>query len=327
MTAHVRESDNRSLEVVLGEGLDALEMTTRAYDGALILLSPTSESLALVNWARALCEEAFYPLDPTTAQHDLEVARFVEIAAPLKPRFIHHPKTRELQKSYIRSLGYGSERTYLDVPRMRVVTSDRYLQSGIGLNLPPHRDTWWSAPPQQIQFWGPLFPMTRYSSMEFYPHYHRTPLVNTSSEFNIYRWNGTGRKNAAQHWRGEDTRGIPRPAGEVEHPGAVQIVLPVGGMVLFSANEMHATTLNITGKTRFSIDFRIVDVEHVRDAIGAVTVDNFSQGVALRDFRRVRDDADFPAEYIRQYDSGLEESDPETLVFRPEGKDMARSPR
>src|SRR6185369_16269785 len=306
MTTHIREGDNSALEVVLGGDLPALEMTTRAYNGALILLPPTPESLALANWARELCEEAFHPLDPTTAQHDLDVDAFVEIAGPLKPRFIHHPKTRVLQKAYLKALGFDSERTYLDVPRMRVVTSHKYLQSGIGLNLPPHRDTWWSAPVQQIQFWGPIFPMSRYSSMEFFPYYHRMPLSNTSNEFNIYHWNGTGRKNAAAHRSGEDKRGIPRPTVPVEHPGTVQLVLPVGGMVLFSANEMHATTLNVTGKTRFSIDFRIVDVEHVRDGIGAITVDNQSQGVALRDFRRISDETEFPPEYIVKYDSGLE---------------------
>jgi hypothetical protein len=153
--------------------------------------------------------------------------------------------------------------------------------------------------------------------MEFFPYYHRMPLPNTSGEFNIYKWNTTGRKNAAQHRSGQDTRGIPRPAGAVEHPGTCQIVLPVGGMVLFSANEMHATTQNITGKTRFSIDFRVVDVEHVRDGVGAVAVDNDSKGVALRDFRRVSDDAPFPEEHIAQYDSGLEDADPAALVFKP----------
>jgi hypothetical protein len=319
MTQHVRDSDNRSLEIVLGGDLDPLEMATRAYNGAVILLPPSPESLALANWARELCEEAFHPLDPTTAQHQMDVDRFVEIAGPLKPRFIHHPRTRQLQKAYLQALGYDADRTYLDVPRMRVVTSDKFLQSGIGLNLPAHRDTWWSAPMQQIQFWGPLFPMSRYSSMEFYPYYHRMPMPNTSNEFNIYRWNGTGRKNAADQKSGEDKRGIPRPLGTIEHPGAVQIVLPVGGMVLFSANEMHATTQNITGKTRFSIDFRLVDVEHVRDNVGAIGVDNYSQGIALRDFRRISDDADFPTEILAKYDSGLDEADAATLVFKPGG--------
>src|SRR5262245_56663179 len=146
MTAHLRECDNTAIEVALGGDIDALEMTTRVYNGALILLPPTPESLALVNWARELVEEAFHPHDPTTAQHELDVDRFVEIAGPLKPRFIHHPKTRQLQKDYLAGLGYDPQLTYLDVPRLRVVTSHGYLKSGIGLKQPPHRDTWWSAP-------------------------------------------------------------------------------------------------------------------------------------------------------------------------------------
>ena len=67
MTAHLREADNSSIEIVLGGDLDALEMAERAYNGALIMLPPIDESLALVNWARELCEEAFAPLDPTMA--------------------------------------------------------------------------------------------------------------------------------------------------------------------------------------------------------------------------------------------------------------------
>ena len=318
MTAHLRKYDNNSVEIVLGGNVDPREMAVRAYNGALFLLPPISESLALCSWARELCEEAFHPYDPTTAQHELDIDQFVEIAGPLKPRFIHHPKTRQLQKDYLRALGFDPFLTYLDVPRLRVVTSDGYLKSGIGLKQPPHRDTWWSAPMQQIQFWGPVFPMSRYSSMEFYPFYHRAALANTSRQFNLYRWNATGRKNAAKQRHGEDKRGIPQPAETLlQNPGACQVVLPVGGMVLFSANELHATTDNITGKTRFSIDFRVVDVEHVRDGVGAQNVDDDSQGVALRDFRRVRDDADFPSEYITKYDSGLEEGDVSALVFKP----------
>jgi hypothetical protein len=154
--------------------------------------------------------------------------------------------------------------------------------------------------------------------MEFYPYYHRTRLPNTSNEFNIYRWNATGRKDAAAYRKGEDPRGIPQPTQEFNHTGACQIVLPVGGAVLFSANELHATTENITGKTRFSVDFRIVDVEHVRDGLGAIAVDNHSRGVALRDFRRVSDGSAFPEEYIKKYDSGLDEADPAYIVFKPE---------
>ncbi|MEQ1897409.1 MAG: hypothetical protein ABL971_08490 [Vicinamibacterales bacterium] len=71
-----------------------------------------------------MIEEAFSPLDPEHAQHSLPVARFVEFAAPLKPRFIHHPRTQALLLALLADLAVDLEGTYFDVPRMRIATSE-----------------------------------------------------------------------------------------------------------------------------------------------------------------------------------------------------------
>lgn len=218
---HARESDKSSIAVTVGLSGSIEDNEKAIYRGQLNLLSPTPASIALCDHARRMIEEAFAPCDPLTAQEMLDVDEFVERAATLKPRFIHDARTRTLQKAYLEELGFDRERTYLDVPRMRVVTSDGYLTSGVGHKQPPHRDTWWSAPMQQIQFWLPIFPMSRGCSMEFYPHYVETGVENTSDAFNIYHWNASGRLNAAQHRRGDDKRGIPQPLRPLEHPGAV----------------------------------------------------------------------------------------------------------
>ena len=318
-SVRVRDEDRHSIAVAIGDGLPIEEIYRNAFSGSIYLLSPRSSSLALTNWARQLIEEAFAPLDPLTAQHELPVEKFVEIVGPLKPRFIHHARTHELLREYLIDLGFDRETTYIDVPRMRAVTSDGYLVSGVGHKQPPHRDTWWSSPFQQIQFWMPIFPMLRECSMEFYPYYSRTAIANTSEQFNLYRWNAVGRKNAAQHTEKQDTRGIPEAAEELSHGGSVQVVLPVGGAVVFSANELHATTTNTTGRTRFSIDFRLLDVEHVRAGVGAENLDTACKGIALRDFRRLSDAAEFPNELVERYDSGLDEVPEAVLVYTPEG--------
>jgi hypothetical protein len=312
-----RPDDKHAVEILFPNGMVPEKMVLRAYDGALVMIPPTPASLELCAFARELTEQAFAPYEPTTAQHHLSVDEFVERAGPLKPRFIHHPHTRELQKKYLAELGFDPIRTYLDVPRLRVATSDGYLTAGIGHAQPPHRDTWWSAPKQQIQFWSPLYEMSRYCCMEFFPYYRAAPIANTSEFFNIYRWNATGRKNAANYRHGDDKRGIPQPTEELKSPGAVQVVLPVGGMIMFSADQLHATSKNTTGKTRFSLDFRIVDVEHVRADVGAAMVDNRSTGTALRDFRRVSDGTEFPSDLVAQNDSGVIDKDA-VLVFKPD---------
>ncbi|MBV7266297.1 hypothetical protein [Erythrobacter ani] len=315
----MREGDKNSIAMTVGldGGIEGHEQAI--YRGQINLLPPSAAGLSLCKHAQTMIEEAFHPHDPRTAQHVLDVDDFVERAAQVKPRFIHDTQTRTLQKSYLQELGFDPARTYIDVPRMRVVSSDGYLVSGVGHKQPPHRDTWWSAPMQQIQFWLPIFPMTRECSMEFYPHYVETGLPNSSDDFNIYRWNATGRKNAAQHRQGEDKRGIPQPRAPLDHPAAVQMVLPVGGAVMFSANQLHATSDNVTGNTRFSIDFRIVDIEHVREGIGAVNVDNSSTGTALRDFRRMTDDEAIDPNLIAKYDVGDTVEDG-VLQFEPDDK-------
>jgi len=308
------DANSIAIEVGVNSSIDKFERET--YRGRLTVLPASPAGKELCDWAAQMVRDAFHPLDPLTAQHKLSVDEFVDIAGPLKPRFIHDPQTRVLQKKYLAEIGFDDERTYLDVPRMRVVTSDHYLTSGVGHAQPPHRDTWWSAPFQQIQFWMPIFPMSRGSSMEFYPHYVETAVPNTSDDFNIYNWNATGRKNAAKHKKGEDKRGIPMPHGPLDHPGACQIVLPVGGSVIFSANQLHATSENNTGLTRFSLDFRLVDIEHVKEGVGAKNVDSGATGTALRDFKRISDDAIIGEDVVKPYDTGEISADG-VLVFDP----------
>jgi hypothetical protein len=71
----------------------------------------------------------------------MPVEEFVSICAPLKPAFIHHPTTLNLIKDDVEELGCGLVDTYIDVPRIRMVTHGGYLTSGVGFAHHPHRDT------------------------------------------------------------------------------------------------------------------------------------------------------------------------------------------
>jgi hypothetical protein len=66
------------------------------YRGQLYIYSPTASSIALCDFARQMCEEAFSPYDPHEAQHHLPVEQFAWILADLKPKFIHHPTSKHL---------------------------------------------------------------------------------------------------------------------------------------------------------------------------------------------------------------------------------------
>jgi hypothetical protein len=231
------------------------ERRARLFNGDVFVYSPRPSTLALIDFARELIEEAFAPLPPTTAQFDLSVEKFVEIFRPLKPRFIHHPRTMALLRDVVAELGSDLDNTHVDVPRLRGVTSDRYLTAGVGYAFPPHRDTWWSAPMARLNWWLPIYDFGPESSMAFHPNYWTKSVSNGSEEFNYYEYNAVGRKEAAKHIA-SDTQKQAGPREPMDLDQQIRIVCPPGGVILFAAAQMHSTVPNTSGLTRFSIDFR-----------------------------------------------------------------------
>src|SRR5580765_3706080 len=90
------------------------ERRSQLYQGQLFAYSPTKASLGLCQVARELASEAFAPHEPQHAQYALPVERYVQILAELKPRFIHHPKCKELICGIFAELGCDIEKTYFD---------------------------------------------------------------------------------------------------------------------------------------------------------------------------------------------------------------------
>src|ERR1700758_4206722 len=103
----------------------------RIYDGNIIILSPTPEMLAVVEHTREMIENAFSPIDPERAHEKLAVERCVELLSALKPRYIHHPRTKQLIRAVLEALGCSAEKTYQDVPRLRCAFPKDYLTTGI----------------------------------------------------------------------------------------------------------------------------------------------------------------------------------------------------
>ena len=86
-------------------------------------------------------------------------------------------------------------------------------------------------------------------------------------------------------------------------------------MIIFSGQQMHSTVPNVSGKTRFSIDFRTVNIVDVRRGVGAPNIDSAPRGTALRDFRRVTDRGAMPEDLALAIDPRV--VDPDAVVFKP----------
>ena len=286
------------------------------YDGQLFVYAPTPNSLALCDLAHSLSEEAFSPLDPKKAQHDLPVEKYASVLEALKPKFIHHPRAKELIPLLLKELGCDLEKTYFDVPRLRTSTSNNYLTSGIAYAFHPHRDTWYSAPQCQINWWIPVYEITPDNGVAFHSSYWSKPVKNGSRAYNYYRWNAEGRKAAAKQI-GKDTRQQPKPEEPVELDPQVRPVVPPGGIIVFSGAHLHSSVPNTSGYTRFSIDFRTVNLDDVREQVGAPNLDSECTGTTMRDYLSCGDHSRLPDELIAKYDT---EPPPENAVLIYETK-------
>ena len=295
-------------------GLSASDDVRREqlYAGAVHIDAPTGATVAFAAFARELVAEAFAGRDPETVQYDLPVEAYAAVLAQLKPRFIHHPESKRFLQAILAERGCDLDQTYFDVPRLRSSTSDDYLTTGIAYAWHPHRDTWYSAPMAQLNFWFPVFDIGADNAMAFHPEFFERALRNDSARYNYYEWNAQHRGAAAANV-GADARPLPGPLRPIDLGSSTVFVTPVGGMIHFSGAQLHSSVPNTSGRTRFSIDFRTVHVSDLRGGRGAVNVDSACTGSSIRDFVCAADLSPMPADVVELFVDGTE--DRGTLVY------------
>lgn len=282
--------------------LDDAARRHRLYSGDLVILSPTPSSLGLVQLARQMVEKAFAPHDPRRVHEHLDPQEAARVLSELKPAFIHHPECKRLIAAMLHENGVDLDKAYFDVPRLRSAFPSHYLASGIAYAFHPHRDTWYSAPMCQLNWWIPIFDLDPDHAMGFYPSYFTRPVLNNSEIYNYYQWNSSARANAAQHVK-SDTREQPKPQQELE-PLTLRYLPPPGGTIVFSGAQLHETVPNTTDLVRYSIDFRTVHLDDVTAGTGAVNIDTRCTGTTMRDYARASDLQSLPDEVIQLYDDG-----------------------
>jgi hypothetical protein len=275
------------------------------YDGSIFIYPPSPSALALCQFAQTLLEEAFRPLDPMRLHETMPAEECARILGELKPKFIHDPRSKECIQGMLSELGCDAEKTYFDVPRMRTAYPGDYLNSGIAYAFHPHRDTWYSAPFCQINWWMPIYDLTPENCMAFHPAYWDRAVRNSSAGYNYHRWNRESRFNAAQFVKG-DTRVQPKSEEEIELDPQVRVISKVGGAFLFSGAQLHSTVPNTSGRPRYSIDFRTVHLDDVLGRVGAPNVDSACTGTTMGDYLRVADFSHLPAEALALYRDGSE---------------------
>jgi len=281
------------------------ERRAELYGGSIFVQSPSPSALKFCRFAKELIEEAFRPVDPLKVHELMPAEKCAEILAVLKPKFIHHPQSKQYIQGMLSEMGCDLSQTFFDVPRMRTAYPGDYLKSGIAYAFHPHRDTWYSAPLCQINWWMPIYELNNENCMAIHPYYFDQPIRNGSRDYNYHKWNLESRQNAAQHVK-TDTRVQPRPEEPIELDPQVRLVCNVGSAYLFSAANLHSTVPNTSNVPRYSIDFRTVHLADVLGRAGAPNVDSECTGTTMGDYLRGTDLSRLPEDAISLYRDGTE---------------------
>ena len=293
-----------SMAIYVDSPMSEDERRQRLYNGDIFILSATAGSKSLIGLAKEMLEQAFSPHDPRYIHEHMTAEEVSQVLTVLKPKFIHHPECKRLIRTIMEEHGIDLDKLYFDVPRMRSAYPEHFFSSGIAYAFHPHRDTWYSAPMCQINWWLPIYPLDRENCMGFYPRYFDEAVQNNSEIYNYYEWNEKSRAQASQHVK-SDTREQPKAQQDLE-PVTVRFLPPPGGIILFSGTQLHETVPNKANVARYSIDFRTVNIDDVENRVGAHNLDSRCTGTTMRDYLRASDQAHIPEEIVRIYDDGTE---------------------
>jgi len=275
----------------------------RLYDGHLLVMTKLPSVAKFVDHARQQLIELFAPHDPLTISTVYSPDELADMLIEFKPRWIHDPRSMTHVRAIARALGCEPAKIHADVPKLRTAFPQGGLSTGIAYAFQAHRDTWYAAPQAQLNWWMPVWPVAENNIMEFYPHGFGAQVENNSGDYDYYVAN-TWRGNIKDFSGGKDARVHPAPVhGIGPDDTRLTVVPPLGGIMLFSGDQLHASIPNTSGITRYSIDFRTVHVDDVHAGVGAPVADVACTGTALRDFKRLTDGASFTEDEVAPYDS------------------------
>ena len=289
-----------------GSSFESTELRRRLFDGDIVIVDPTDSSLRLAALARDLVWEAFTPLNPLDAHKSIGPAEFASVLQTAKSRFANHAETRKLVAGILVDLRCNLDRTYVSSPQLQTMANSDYLATGPARPFHPHRDTWYAAPRMQINWWLPVFDMPAETGIAFFPEFWGNPIANTSSKYNHDEWTARRRDASVDPSVGEPQHPTVVDAAVLENSSrpAFKPMVPPGGIVLFSAAHLHATVENRSAHTRFSIDFRTVDVDDIAASAGASNVDSEATGTTLRGFLRADTSEGLSRELVAPFDAG-----------------------
>ncbi len=260
------------------------EIKELIYQGKILLLTNCKSSRALARFAVQFLKENLNTNDPKNFEHTISNEEFHFRTSKLKTIFSKSSKTKTLVRIILEELNFKITTSYFDLVRLRCITSYAHRVKAAKPAFAVHRDTWYANPETQINFWIPLFDVSKKDTFSFYPDFFLKPVKNNSNEFDYNSWKKIGGYQSSKE---NKNRIFPELKEKINFKNKLKISCKSGDLLLFSASHLHGTSPNLTSSTRFSLDFRVIDTDDLNKPYPP-NIDNKSKGSILKDMLPLR---------------------------------------
>jgi hypothetical protein len=255
------------------------------YRGTIFLLPPTPATRQLVQDASAAVEQELGG-EARLAQFRLSEEEFFSQVGRLRKLFYTTPEYHDAVRRVVSECGFDPDGLAFDPIRLRVVAHNGHENPRAAPIYYAHRDTWYAHSQAEITWWLPLHDVSEAETLVFYPDWFDRPVGNNSECFDYETWtrHGASLRIGWQDYEHGRQHLYPGHVGELRPGREINFSAYAGQLLVFAGAHFHQTRKNGTGRTRFSLDFRTVDLEDHRAGRGAPNVDNRSTGSALVDY-------------------------------------------
>ena len=101
--------------------------------GSIYIYDYSKQFNELIDYSKGLIFKYFERKDNIqNLQDELELNDFISKASALKTQFTDSKKTHQLMQDLMKNINLYGDNIYFDKPRMRIVTYNKYLETGVG---------------------------------------------------------------------------------------------------------------------------------------------------------------------------------------------------
>ena len=258
------------------QGMTAEALSDAVFSGRILVFERLQPMRDLIAAARALTERVFATPDPVTAHREMPADAYQARYAELRRAFVKDREIREAFEAALVAAGVDGPTTFRD--RLVLCISPPGISGyrrGFGL-VPPHRDSWGAGLACQINWWLPVYPITRDRTLAIYPAHWAKPIANDAEGWD---WRKAGKVPGVPL--------LPTAQAPPDRAGELRLVVEPGALVAFSAAHLHASVPNTTPEARVSSETRTVALADLASRRGAPDIDGGDVSPALDWFRRL----------------------------------------